>query len=487
MTYISFSFFVFVLISVFLYYIPTLFFRYHSGVIQWVVLLISSIIFYYRLCSIKQFILLSGTIFVSYGGGVLLLKLRDKKQLVKVILAVVIAFVCSPLLFVKFVSLCEINQKFVHSLIIPIGLSFYTLQIIAYLIDCYKGKCQPEKNILKYMLFVSFFPHIIQGPIPRFSTLGKQLTSPHKYEFKQIISGIQLILWGFFLKLMIADKAAIAANQVFNNYERYVGLYIVIAGFFYSIQLYTDFYACTTICQGVAQLYGIKLADNFRRPYFATSIADFWRRWHISLSSWLRDYIYIPLGGSRKGNYRTYLHLIFVFFVSGLWHGNGLNFIVWGLLHGIYLVVGRLTATGRQKIYAQLGVADDSICYKLIKRTGVFILVMFAWIIFRAENLTVALNMLRSIFYDFNPWVLFGTSRFSFGLDIHETIILFASIVVLLIISSLQEHNIEIRNVFSRQSILVRWIIYLLVIWSIWIFGTYGYGYNAADFIYGRF
>ena len=202
--------------------------------------------------------------------------------------------------------------------VIPMGLAFYTLQMLSYLIDIASGKINAEKNLARYALYISFFPQILQGPIPRWSELAPQLFEGHEIREKNLREGLQLVLWGFFLKWMIADKAAILVNTVFDRFPSYQGVYILIAGILYSLQLYTDFLACVTLSQGVAQLFGISLADNSHQPYFSRSIREFWRRWHISLSRWLKDYVYIPLGGSRRGTAQKYRNLLLTFLISGL-------------------------------------------------------------------------------------------------------------------------------------------------------------------------
>ena len=194
--------------------------------------------------------------------------------------------------------------------LVPVGIAFWSMQLIAYSVDIYKDEIEPEKNFLKFLLFVSFFPQIIQGPIPRYAQLSGQLTEGKRFDECKFVKGFMLVLWGFFLKLCIADKAGIIVDTVFNNYPAYCGMYVLVAGVLYSLQLYANFLACTSITQGISGLFGISIISNFNHPYFSASIKDFWRRWHISLSSWLRDYVYIPLGGSRKGRLRKFINLL---------------------------------------------------------------------------------------------------------------------------------------------------------------------------------
>ncbi|MBO4776285.1 MAG: MBOAT family protein, partial [Lachnospiraceae bacterium] len=273
---------------------------------RWLVLLTASLGFYWIICdnSIIAFSILIGMSLVSW----LLSLLMDKKDgSRKPILVISLLFIALPLLAFK--EFGYIFNTFFHKStplwwIAPIGFSFYTMQLIAYVSDVYQKKTEPEKNYLKFLLFVSYFPQIIQGPIPRHKQLGAQLIVGHRFDENKFVKGFMMILWGFFLKLCIADKAGIAVDTIFDNFPTYQGFYILVGGILYSFQLYADFLACTSFAKGFSELVGIDIIDNFARPYFAVSVKDFWRRWHISLSSWLKDYIYIPLGGNRKGAFR---------------------------------------------------------------------------------------------------------------------------------------------------------------------------------------
>ncbi len=481
---IKFPFFVF--ITLIFYYLLGMFWQGTlKAKIQQIILLISSFCFYYLAVELDCLILFCSTIIISFLFARALAN-ANSERLRKVLLALGITISCAPLLVVKIVPWFASASK-LETLIIPLGLSFYTLQIVAYLADCYNKKISPETNILRYALFISFFPQIVQGPIPRYAQLAKQFEEPHDLSPDKFTHGFQLILWGYFLKYMIAEKAAIPVNLVFDNYTQYAGFQVLIAASLYSIQLYTDFYSCVCLCRGVSLLFGIELMDNFRRPYFSLSMKELWARWHITLSTWLRDYIYIPLGGSRKGATRKYLNILIVFLVSGLWHGNNLCFIVWGIIHAFYQIFEAVTLEIRNEVYNFLKIDQQTVQVRIFKRIIVFILSTFAWIFFRAGHLDVAFTMLRNMFADFNPWVLFGKSRFSLGLDVHDVIVLSVSMFALLIVSTCQELNLPIRRIFCQQNIAIRWAVYFFVITAIWIFGAYGYGFNAADFIYGGF
>lgn len=480
MSYITLEYYVLVVISVVVYYLL-------PQKIRWIVLLIGSGYFYYRCANeTLQIVFFIVSIIISYLAAHLINCQSNKK--LKIFLLFFSILLSAVLLIISKCSefLISIDNGFyIENLIVPLGLSFYTLQTVAYLVDVYYGKISPQKNLLKYALFISFFPQLIQGPIPRYEQLGNQLFLGTTFNYENITNGFQLIIWGFFLKLMIADKAAIVVNTIFDHYQMYAGMYVIVAGVLYSIQLYSDFLACTVMAKGVSKLFGIDIIDNFSRPYFATSIQDFWRRWHISLSSWLRDYVYIPLGGNRRGKLMKYVNLILTFAVSGLWHGGSLKFLFWGLMHAFYQIIGNVTLKFRNKLFEMIEISPNTFAWKFYRRMGTFIWVMLAWIIFRAENLHTGFAMIKTIFTTFNPWILLNGTLNAF-LDYREWEILIISIGILIIVGHLQERMV-IREWIADQHITIRWGIYLCAILAIWIFGTYGVGFDAQAFIYGGF
>lgn len=471
MIYISFWFYLFIISTLAVYYLAPV-------KIRWGVLLFACLGFYYKVCPGGLGMLLV-TAAVSYLVGLILNRYKNKWFLICGILLTI-----APWVMLKTDLLKLLEGSGVSGWIVPLGLSFYTLQLVAYLVDIYKGKICSQRNIFHYLLFVTYFPQIVQGPIPRYEQLERNLYEGHKFDEKTFSRGLRLIVWGFFLKLMIADKAAVVVNSVFDNPDMYAGLYILIAGGLYSIVLYTDFLACVSISKGVSWLFGIQLSENFAHPYFSTSIKEFWRRWHISLSAWLRDYIYIPLGGNRRGS--KYLNLLITFAVSGIWHGSGLKYLCWGLLHGIYQIVGNVTASVKSKIYDLMGMYENTKIRKVVKQIGTFFWVTIGWIIFRADGLENGIKMIVSMFRTFNPWILFDDSLLSLGLDWKEWGVLLVSIGILFAMSRKQE-QVSISQYIAQQHIVVRWGLYIVAIIAIMLFGTYGFGYNAQDFIYGGF
>lgn len=480
MAYTSLQYFVLVAATALIYYLL-------PRRIRWVALMLGSSAFWMAACREDLLVpaVFLGSIVISWGCG---LMLHCAKKGRKLLLFAAIVLSAAPLLISKMGTLFYgiVLRASSPAWIVPLGLSFYSMQMIAYLADVYKGKIVPQKNFFKYYLFISFFPQLLQGPIPRYAEMEKQLTEGHRFDSANLMNGIQLIIWGFFLKYMIADKAAVVVNTVFGTPKLFDGTHILAAAVLYSFQLYTDFLACVTLSQGVASIFGISLRDNFCHPYFATSIKDFWRRWHMSLSSWLKDYIYIPLGGNRRGTLAKYVNLMITFFVSGVWHGASLNFIAWGLLHGAYQIAGDLTYSIREKIYKAVGIAKNSLVYMTVKRVGTFVLVCIGWILFRASSLSAGIDMIRRIVTDFGLSTLFTDSFYMTGLDSKDWTVLLLSLLTLCFVSWQQEKR-SLRVWFNNQMFLVRWIIYLAAICAIWIFGTYGFGFNAQDFIYGGF
>lgn len=478
MTYMSFPFYLFVTAAFLLYYSMPLKHR-------WLVLLAGSIFFYWRACgSGAGMAVLLVTILIAYAAGILLERMRRKSILAGTVLLILLPWLCCK--NGNYILEILLHRDAVNW-IIPLGISFYTLQIISYLTDIYRGRIEAQRNPAKFALYVTFFPQIVQGPIPRYDRLAGQLYAGHSFCEGTVVRGFYRILWGFFLKMMIADRAAVVVNEVFDHHDQYVGCYVLAAGILYSIELYADFAACISISKGIANLFGIHLADNFNHPYLAVSVKDFWHRWHMSLSEWLKDYIYIPLGGSHRGRIRTFLNLILTFLVSGIWHGAGLRFVVWGLMHAGYQIAGQLTQKARVRAVGLLGLEEAVEVRTWIQRIWTFLCVMVAWILFRAENLTTGLQMIRSMFRVRNVWIFTNDALLTLGLDWKEWLVLTASILILLIVSLKQEKGIVFADRIFGQPVMVRWGLYLIVIFGIMTYGVYGMGYDPQAFIYGGF
>ncbi|MDR3047775.1 MAG: hypothetical protein LBU51_09260, partial [Bacteroidales bacterium] len=274
------------------------------------------------------------------------------------------------------------------NVLLPVGISFYTFQALGYSIDVYRGTVKAERNFLTYALFVTFFPALVAGPIERTGNLLPQFKADHIFDYDRVTSGLKLAAWGMFKKVVIADRLTIYVNGVYGDPGVYPASALVLATFFFSVQIYCDFSGYSDIAIGTARILGFNLMTNFRKPYFSKSISEFWQRWHISLSTWLKDYIYIPLGGNRKGAIRQKLNLLFTFLLSGLWHGAAWHFIIWGLLHGIFQVIERSIPERVNAIFKKV---------PLIQMGITFLVVCFTWIFFRANTMGDALLIVRKL------------------------------------------------------------------------------------------
>ena len=372
-------------------------------------------------------------------------------------------------------------------IILPVGISFYTFQALSYTMDVYRDEIYAEKNFFRYALFVSFFPQLVAGPIERSKNLLKQLAVPRKFSFERARDGLMLMIWGYFLKLCLADRIAIFVDTVYGNYHQFGGWYIAIATMLFAVQIYCDFYGYSTIAMGAAEILGIDLMKNFDAPYLSTSVSQFWRRWHISLTSWFRDYLYIPLGGSRRGKARKYVNQMIVFLVSGIWHGASFSFVIWGGLNGLYQVLGEALRPVRDKLVRILRLNRETIGHRLLQGAITFVLVDFAWIFFRAKGFRESLDIIRAMVSNSNPWIFFDGSLYLCGLDSANFRLMVALLLVLLIADIFKRKGISVRGVIARQDYWCRYLILIAAICFILVFGIWGSGYNPAGFIYFQF
>lgn len=372
-------------------------------------------------------------------------------------------------------------------IILPVGISFYTFQALSYTMDVYRDDIYAEKNFYRYALFVSFFPQLVAGPIERSKNLLKQLAVPKKFNFEMAREGFLLMLWGYFLKVVLADRIAIFVDTVYGDYVTYSGYYLIIATVLFAVQIYCDFAGYSIVAIGASKILGIQLMENFDAPYLSKSVAEFWRKWHISLTSWFKDYLYIPLGGSRKGKARKYLNKLIVFLVSGLWHGASFSFVIWGGLNGIYQIIGENLQPLRDKAVNFLGLHRESLAHKMMKAIVTFVLVDFAWIFFRANNVNDAFEIISSMFKVNNPWILFDGSIYTCGLDIKNYWVMIFSIFILLFADYCKYKGIKIREVIVKQDYWFRWVFVAVVISVILTFGIWGPNYSESNFIYFQF
>lgn len=488
MSYASIEFLLFVLVLVLIYYI---FPKKH----RYIVLLIGSLIFYY-LFSGKYiiFILLSSVI--TYFSGKLIEKYNDKRKL---ILTLSILLNLSFLLVLKYNNffgdifrVVGINIPY-KKFILPIGISYYTLETISYLTDIYRKRMKAENNYLKVLLFLVYFPQIVEGPIANYSRLSKTLFNTEKFNYDNFVSSFVLIGWGFVKKLVIADRAGIFVNNVFEN--NYGGILLIIGILLYTLQIYADFSGCIDIVSGVSELFGVKLDENFKRPFFSKSIQEFWRRWHITLGTWLKEYVFYPISLSKinmklnlklmkmKSKYLskfiiTAFPLFFVWFFNGMWHGASFKYVVYGLYYYVLMMIGILLEPILKKIISIFKVNTEVWSYKFFQAIRTILIVCFGMFLFRVDSFAQMGVMLHS---------KASTALFSLGLKKADFALLIVGIFIMLIVGVMQEFNINIREELQKQNLIFKWLVYYIIIFSIIIFGIYGKGYDAASFIYGGF
>ena len=372
-------------------------------------------------------------------------------------------------------------------ILLPVGISFFTFQALSYLMDVYRGEIYAEKNFFRYALFVSFFPQLVAGPIERSKNLLKQLAVPAKFKIENVREGIYLMVWGYFLKMVLADRIAIFVDTVYGSYTKYQGIYLFVAAVLFAVQIYCDFYGYSVIAMGCAKVLGYDLMDNFNAPFFARSIAELWRRWHISLNSWFRDYLYIPLGGNRKGKARKYINMLIVFFVSGLWHGANWTYVVWGVMNGVYQMIGGWLKPVRDRFVHILHLNRESISHKLMQTVITFLLFAFSIIFFRAPSIKAAFEIIVNMVTIQNPWVLFDGSLYQCGLDQKNFTLMMWSILLLFLVDFFKYRGVKLRQVLMEQEWWLRWGILAGSILLIIVTGIWGTAYNEASFIYFQF
>ena len=419
-------------------------------------------------------LILLGVTAISYCFAFLINYYQEKA---KSILSIGIILSILPLLAFKYLNF--INEAIYHVLssqgicvqliglnwAIPIGISFFTFQALSYLWDVYYNKIEPERNFLYYALYLSFFPSILSGPINRASLIIPQLKNIRPYfDYFKAVEGLKMILWGMFMKVVVADRAGQYVDMVFPSFESYSGLTCFVASIVYTIQIYADFAGYSLMAIGVGKMLGFELTENFRRPYFADSVTDFWRRWHISLSSWLKDYIYIPMGGSHCSKLKNYFNIFITFLVSGIWHGANWTFIIWGIIHGTLQIIERMIGQSKQN-YGYLG--------KSIKIAITFLLVNFAWIFFRMPTLSDACRMIGRIFDMSQP----------FHLEERPHTAALAFILMLLLKDLIDEFFPKHRSLFNSRYLIVRWCTYISIFVLIILEGVLG----EQNFIYQGF
>ena len=368
----------------------------------------------------------------------------------------------------------------VLDLVLPVGISFYTFQTLSYVIDVYRGDIKTEKNFFFYALFVSFFPQLVAGPIERPGNLIPQLKEAHKPERDNFIRGSKQMLLGFFKKICVADLVASYVSAVYNSPDEATSFAVVIATLMFAVQIYCDFSGYTDIATGCARIIGIKLMKNFDHPYSASSIKEFWSRWHISLSGWFKDYLYIPLGGSRRSAARNMLNVFIVFLVSGLWHGANWTFVVWGALHGVYRVVGTLTLKGRNALIERVGLKTDSRLVVTFRRVCTFLLVCLAWVFFRANSIADAFTLLTALVTRFSS---VSGALASMQLDtVSILLVIFAVATMIVIDRALSYDEQDGSDILVRDGAFIYYVFAIMLVWLLLL--SRG---QSSTFIYFQF
>ncbi len=452
---------------------------------RWILLLVSSYYFYMS-WNVKYVILILFTTIISYTCALLLERTNDKKMK-KVYLSLTLVVSLGILFIFKYFNffssiICQMLSSMsipIHpmtlNLLLPVGISFYTFQTLSYVIDVYKGKVKAEHHFGVYATFISFFPQLVAGPIERTSNLLPQIKGEHSFQYEKASYGIKLMAWGFFKKMVIADTLAIYVDRIYGDLSQYKGFPLVVAILFFTLQIYCDFSGYSDIAIGTAKLFDIDLMENFKSPYFSASIKEFWNRWHISLSTWFGDYVYIPLGGNRCSKIRHYFNLLVTFLVSGLWHGANITFIVWGGIHG-------LIRTGEEI----LGNKDKkAVGFKrIIKIVAVFLFCDIAWVFFRATSLQDAFYVLRNALIGIHNPIAYLAE----GLKILEmdrfTILYLGLMIILLGIYDWLAVRCDVITMISKKNRYIRWGIYISLLVIVILFSQKG---EAAEFVYFQF
>ncbi len=527
MAFTSFKFLEFLVVTVILYFVVPKKYR-------WCVLLVSSYAFY-LLSSPKTFIFVLITTVTTFYGAKKIgekdaelkayiaenkenldraakkeLKAATQKKKKRILLLIVfinfgiLAFLKYFRVYINDIAgLMGLEGIFNAGMLIPLGISFYTFQSVGYVIDVYRSIEKPDDNLLKYALFVSFFPQIIQGPISKHGQLAAQLYEGHGFDYQRVKFGAQLILWGFFKKLVIADRVGVLVNELFDNYTEYLGFFMIFAAVGYTIQIYGDFSGGIDIARGVAEIFGITLTNNFERPYFSRSIREFWQRWHITLGTWCRDYIFYPISlsptfgkiskrsrkilGEKMGKLLpVIIAQLATFTTIGIWHGANFKFIAYGLYQAIFIVGAIVFESQLNGLKKTCRINEDTYSWKFFQMVRTFGFVSFGRFFSRADTFGQAISMMKRCFV-FNPRVFFDGSMFELGLTGRDFVLLGFALLFWLVISILQENGIRIRETLAEQNIAFRWMIYILGFLAVLIFGIYGPGYDASTFIYRGF
>ena len=532
MSLISVEFFVFFILVMLVYYLL-------PGRFQWIWLMLAGFYFYYKNATTLQCVIFLVFLLFNFIASV---NITEEKKHAKAVFRSVIIFDVLMLMGLKYTEFFYEIYAFITGLfshtpnadlanriinlavdICPPRISYFSLIVIGYMTDVYWGRVNVQKNPGKFALFASYFPQMTSGPIVQYEQMENSLLKQgQKFDFDRMIFGLERIMWGIFKKLVISERLAVMVNEIYDFYEIYPGFYIVFAAACFAFQLYTDFSGLMDIVLGFSQILGIDLPENFNTPFYSTSLAEFWRRWHITLGGWLKSYVFYAVqqteafralrkfckkklgkGYEKKYNIPQFLGLLISWFLIGLWHGGGFNYIFGvGIYMGIIIIISELCQPIFGKIVKLLHINTEAFSYTLFKRVRTFFIFIFGLSFFRADTLSSGFKMWKSAFSVFNPWVFFDKALYGLGLNESEFNILLFSMLILLVVSMI-EHKLggvpetsedkpvpqmtAVRKVLHEQNYLFRLLIFLVLFTMIVCWGYYGAEYNASDFIYGRF
>ncbi len=484
--------------------------------LRWVFLLAASVV-YYLLSGNGILILYPIAACLAAYAGICFMERSEEIKKRRAALILVVLLLVGSLFVLKYVNfgintingiagICRGGKGIINGFqfLVPLGISFYTFSILGYVIDIYNKIARPQKNFFKLALYGMYFPAILSGPILRYREDGEQFFQPHPFDYKQVTFGFQRMLWGFFKTLVISERMNLIVNTVYNNYADYSGVFIWIAAICFAFQLYTNFSGSMDIALGVSQTFGIKLPENFDTPFFSKTISEYWRRWHITLGVWMKEYVFYPLlrtkaftelgkrwkdrfGKKRGKQFTTFTAMFILWLTVGIWHGGDWKFVIGsGLLHWFYIVVGELLNPAYRKLMEKCHIHADSKWLDLWRMIRTFFLVNIGFVFFRADSVAAACRMLASAVRIGNVGILLHGSLFSLGLDWIEFTIAVVSLLILLVVSILQQKE-SVRERIARKHIVIRWIIWYALLFYVILLGYYGPGYSAAEFIYQGF
>lgn len=382
----------------------------------------------------------------------------------------------------------HVNVPF-FDVLLPAGISFYTFKVLSYIMDVYRKDIPAETDFIRYALYVSFFPQLAQGPIAHAKDMLPQFSEEHVFDWYNIRRGLLLMLYGYFQKAVLASWLGMIVDTVYGNWANCSGLQLLIATVCFAFQLYSDFAGYSCIAIGAGEVMGFTTLDNFNVPYLSKSVSEFWRRWHISLSTWFRDYLYIPLGGNRKGKWIKYFNIMTVFLVSGLWHGAEYHYIAWGGLNGLFQIIGDLLRPLRTRTLQLLHIQKNSAVHNIFRVIFTFILILITWVFFRAPSLVESVYILEKILIGFgtSAWRALPDGLKGLGIDRPVLMLLVASMIILIFFDVMKYRNICVRDFILKQKPYVRWTLYYAAVTAILVFGVYGPGYSSTEFMYIQF